>query len=92
MPHKLTEPLHWGNPRLVFVNSMSDLFQEDVPDEYIVPRRSSDGGANWHTYQVLTKRSERLRDLLATKLSFAASTAYLVGSERRGQTIRSPTN
>jgi protein gp37 len=59
-PHMLEHPLHWRKPRRVFVNSMSDLFHEAVPVEYIhrvfdVMRRAS-----WHQYQVLTKRSERL--------------------------------
>ena len=51
---------------MVFVNSMSDLFHEDVPDDYIERGRPGHASApNWHTYQVLTKRSERMRDLLA---------------------------
>ena len=72
VPEKLDEPFRWSGPRTVFVNSMSDLFQPDVPDEYIVDVVKIMVEANWHTYQVLTKRSERLRDLLSTKLSFAA--------------------
>ena len=48
-------------PKMIFVNSMSDLFHEDVPDEYIELCVEGDAAANWHTYQVLTKRSERLR-------------------------------
>ena len=59
VPEKLTEPLPGAHPRLVFVNSMSDLFQEGVPDEYIEAVVAGDATANWHTYQVLTKRSER---------------------------------
>jgi protein gp37 len=59
-PQMLEHPLHWRKPRRVFVNSMSDLFHETVPTEYIhrvfdVMRRAS-----WHQYQILTKRSERL--------------------------------
>ncbi len=65
VPHKLEEPLRWRRPRMVFVNSMSDLFQNGVDDAYIgqvfeVMRR-----ADWHTYQVLTKRADRLRDVLS---------------------------
>jgi len=72
VPQKLAEPFTWRSPKLVFVNSMSDLFQPGVPDEYteIVSRVMT--VANWHTYQVLTKRSERLRDLLRGRLRFAA--------------------
>lgn len=77
VPEKLAEPLTWAKPQMVFVNSMSDLFHKDVPDEYIVLVVQVMAAANWHTYQVLTKRSERLRDLLKTKLAFAASMPHI---------------
>src|SRR6266513_836103 len=64
VPEKLTEPFAWRSPKLVFVNSMSDLFQTGVPDRYVGAVSEVMVDANWHTYQVLTKRSERLRDLL----------------------------
>ena len=64
VPEKLAEPLRWTKPKMIFVNSMSDLFHEEVPDDYIVEVAAVMRTANWHTYQVLTKRSERLRDLL----------------------------
>lgn len=62
-PQMLEVPLGWKTPQRIFVNSMSDLFHVDVPLEYIqrvfdVMRR-----ANWHQYQILTKRSDRLREL-----------------------------
>jgi protein gp37 len=72
IPEKLTEPFAWRSPKLVFVNSMSDLFQPGVSDEYIETVSKVMVKANWHTYQVLTKRSERLRDLLQGRLRFAA--------------------
>ncbi len=72
MPEKLTEPFGWRSPKLVFVNSMSDLFQPGVPDEYTEAVSRVMATADWHTYQVLTKRSLRLRDLLQGKLRFAA--------------------
>lgn len=72
VPHKLGEPLGWHKPRMVFVNSMSDLFHEDVPDEYILEVVHVMQRASWHTYQVLTKRAARMRSLLQTKLRFAA--------------------
>lgn len=68
VPEKLAQPLLWNRPRMIFVNSMSDLFHEDVPDDYIVKVARVMQLASWHTFQVLTKRSERLRDLLRTKL------------------------
>lgn len=72
VPEKLREPLLWGKPRMVFVNSMSDLFQPGVPDEYIVAVGRTMGQASWHTFQVLTKRAERARDLLNSALRFGA--------------------
>ena len=56
-------------PRMVFVNSMSDLFHEDVPDDYIREVVEVMLQADWHTYQVLTKRSGRMRELLDRPVS-----------------------
>lgn len=72
VPEKLAEPFSWRSPKLVFVNSMSDLFQPGIPDLYVEAVSQVMAMANWHTYQVLTKRSERLRDLLCDKLRVAA--------------------
>ena len=68
--HMLGLPLTWKQPRTVFVNSMSDLFHEDVPEEFIRRVFAVMKRANWHTFQVLTKRSERLC-LLAPKLEWS---------------------
>ena len=64
VPNKLTEPLRWSSHRMIFVNSMSDLFHEGVSDEYIAAVVDVMVKANWHTYQVLTKRSSRMQALL----------------------------
>jgi protein gp37 len=72
IPEKLAEPLKWAQPKTIFVNSMSDLFHEDVPDCYVEQVARVMTMADWHTYQVLTKRADRLRDMLGTKLDFAA--------------------
>jgi protein gp37 len=72
VPEKLPDPLRWRTPKMIFVNSMSDLFHEGVPDEYIEAVARVMAQANWHTFQVLTKRSMRMRNLLRTKLRFAA--------------------
>ncbi len=56
-------PLQWRKPRRIFVNSMSDLFHKDVPDEYIRRVFEVMVKANWHIFQVLTKRSARLARL-----------------------------
>lgn len=77
VPAKLTEPFRWSRPQMVFVNSMSDLFHRDVPDEYIENVVRVMLAANWHTYQVLTKRSERLRDRLRSRLAFAAAAKHI---------------
>jgi protein gp37 len=72
VPSKLEEPLRWKTSKMIFVNSMSDLFHDQVPDEYIESVAEVMVKAHWHTYQVLTKRSARLRQLLQTRLRFAA--------------------
>jgi len=74
---KLGEPLRWRAPKMVFVNSMSDLFQEGVSDDYIVAVAQVMAAAKWHTFQVLTKRAERLCELLSTKLRFAAGQPHI---------------
>lgn len=77
VPSKLEEPLTWKKPRLVFVNSMSDLFHERVPRDYIRRVAEVMAEANWHTFQVLTKRSERMRDLLASELKFVSAQKHI---------------
>jgi protein gp37 len=72
VPEKLAEPLRWSSPKTIFVNSMSDLFQTGVPDAYIEQVVRVMQIANWHTYQVLTKRADRMREMLAGPLAFAA--------------------
>lgn len=77
VPEKLAEPLRWSRPKMIFVNSMGDLFHKDVPKEYVRKVARVMQLANWHTYQVLTKRSERLRDMLQTHISFAATLPHI---------------
>jgi protein gp37 len=59
-PERLELPLKWKKPRMIFTNSMSDLFHKDIPDEYIHRVFGVMAQANWHIFQVLTKRSARL--------------------------------
>src|SRR5205823_9467003 len=68
VPHKLAEPLRWKTPKMIFVNSMSDLFHEGIPDDYIEAVANVMMKANWHIFQMLTKRSKRLAQLLSTRL------------------------
>src|ERR1700731_575356 len=77
VPAKLAEPLRWKTPKMIFVNSMSDLFHKDIPDDYVLNVARVMRTANWHTYQVLTKRSERLRDMLRSSLVDAASEPHI---------------
>ena len=63
-------PLHWKKPKMIFVNSMSDLFHKDVPFDFIQQVFEVMGNAYWHTFQVLTKRSERLKET-SSKLRWA---------------------
>lgn len=62
----LDEPLRWRNSKLVFVNSMSDLFHEDVPDDFIQSVFATMRAASQHRFQVLTKRADRLAELAPT--------------------------
>ncbi len=77
VPHKLVDPLRWSTPRVVFVNSMSDLFQDGVPDEYVEQVTRVMEMANWHTYQVLTKRGERLKEMLSGRIRFASELEHI---------------
>jgi protein gp37 len=77
VPEKLVDPFRWGGPRRVFVNSMSDLFHPSVPDEYILAVTQVMQTANWHTFQVLTKRAERMSRLLNGRLQSAASNNHI---------------
>lgn len=77
IPEKLAEPLRWSEPRMIFVNSMSDMFHEDVPLSYISRVGVTMQLARWHTYQVLTKRSSRLRDVLCGPLQDVATEEHI---------------
>src|SRR6202451_4533042 len=68
VPGKLTEPLRWREAKMVFGNSMAALFHVRVPDSYVVEVAEVMTLADWHVYQVLTKRATRLRGMLSSKL------------------------
>jgi protein gp37 len=65
-PERLGQPLRWRRPRMIFVNSMSDLFHEGIPDAYVAAVFDVMRRAPQHTFQILTKRHERLVDLAPT--------------------------
>lgn len=76
-PHLLNEPLKWKHSKRIFVNSMSDLFHDVVPDDYVVSVGRVMQQASWHIFQVLTKRADRLHELLNTQLRFAAQLPHV---------------
>jgi protein gp37 len=65
-PERLEDPLHWRKPRRVFVNSMSDLFHESVPDEFIVKVFQIMTHSRRHTYMILTKRPDRMMNFMSS--------------------------
>ena len=77
VPEKMNEPLKWKASKKIFVNSMSDLFHPEIPDSFIIDVAKVMMKADWHQYQILTKRSDRLRSLLNTKLRFATSSSHI---------------
>jgi protein gp37 len=77
VPEKLGDPIRWSKPKKIFVNSMSDLFHEGVSDEYIEKVCRVMLAANWHTYQILTKRADRMAALLQDRLREAAKAAHI---------------
>jgi protein gp37 len=86
-PDQLALPLRWRGPRRIFVNSMSDLFHEKIPDEYL--RRVFDimAKADWHVFQILTKRSARLASM-ARSLSWSPNVWQGVSVESARYTAR----
>lgn len=89
VPEKLAEPLRWKTPKMIFVNSMSDLFHKDVPDDYVEAVCRVMERANWHTYQVLTKWSvSQIMSRLAghrLALSLGSEKELFVGLDLRHQ-------
>jgi protein gp37 len=68
-PQRIEQPLRWRAPRMIFVNSMSDLFHKESPRDFIGRVFQTMERAHWHTFQVLTKRSSLMRDFLRTRYS-----------------------
>jgi protein gp37 len=90
-PERLNLPLYWKRPRKIFVNSMSDLFHKAVPEEFVDQVFDTMERATWHVFQVLTKRSSRMRDYTRTRygLSGAPDNLWLgVSVEDRSKVSR----
>ncbi len=85
--HVLELPLHWMKPQTIFVNSMSDLFHEEVPEEFIFHMFDIMKRADWHCFQVLTKRSERLLNL-SSQISWMPYIWIGVSVENQDYTFR----
>lgn len=85
--HVLSAPLGWKKPQMIFVNSMSDLFHRDVPLDFILRVFDVMRQAHWHTFQVLTKRSERLLALDGA-IDWPANVWMGVSVERQDYTFR----
>ena len=81
-PERLDVPLRWRKPRTIFVNSMSDLFHEDIPTAFIERVFTTMRAAHWHTFQILTKRHDRLAEL-ADQLDWAPNVWMGVSIENR---------
>jgi hypothetical protein len=78
-PDAVNEPLRWRKPRRVFVNSMSDLFHKDIPDEYIAQVFAVMAATPQHTYQILTKRHGRMRLGAGDRGEIAVAQLFVVG-------------
>jgi len=76
-PARLDQPTTWRRPRMIFVNSMSDLFHKDVPDAFIGGVFDTMEQANWYIYQVLTKRSSRMRDFVNDRYARRRTPAHV---------------
>ena len=86
-PQMLDRPLTWKKPRLIFVNSMSDLFHRDVPLEYIKRVFEVMRAAHWHEFQVLTKRADRLQEV-STELDWPDNVWMGVSVENQSMVSR----
>lgn len=86
-PQMLNRPLLWRRPQMIFVNSMSDLFHKDVPLDFIKQVFNTIRQAHWHTFQALTKRSERLADV-ASELDWPDNLWMGVSVERSDYAFR----
>jgi protein gp37 len=76
-PERLDQPLRWRQPRMIFVNSMSDLFHKGIPRWFISKVFETMEAAHWHTFQVLTKRSSLMRDFLRARYGARRGPAHM---------------
>lgn len=90
-PSRLGQPASWRKPRMIFVNSMSDLFHKDIDHSFLDSVFDAMERSNWHIYQVLTKRSSRMRDYVQERYSGGPAPHHIwlgVSVEDAAHTIR----
>ncbi len=76
-PGRLRQPLQWSRPRMIFVNSMSDLFHKEVPTSFVEQVFETMELAHWHQFQILTKRSSLMRDFLKQRYAHRSPPAHV---------------
>jgi len=76
-PARLLQPLGWKRPRMIFVNSMSDLFHKSIPSSYIARVFDTMERADWHIYQILTKRSSLLQKFINSRYRSAQAPSHI---------------
>src|SRR3954464_15499222 len=76
-PERLQQPFDWKRPRMIFVNSMSDLFHKQIPLAYVEAVFDTMERADWHTYQVLTKRSSLLQKFIDDRYKDGVGPAHM---------------
>lgn len=76
-PARVLQPLKWRQPRMIFVNSMSDLFHKQIPLDFLTRVFDTMERADWHVFQVLTKRSSRMRDFVNARYANGGAPAHI---------------
>jgi protein gp37 len=76
-PERLEQPFRWRRPKMVFVNSMSDLFHKEIPIEFVARVFDTMEAANWHVFQILTKRSSLMRDFLCERYASKVAPSHM---------------
>ncbi len=76
-PKRVEQPLSWRKPSMIFVNSMSDLFHKEIPRSFISNVFETMEHADWHTYQILTKRSSLMRDFLRKRYGSGVAPSHM---------------
>ena len=76
-PERIEQPMHWRRPRMIFVNSMSDLFHKGIPEQFVNRVFDTMEVAHWHIYQILTKRSSLMRDFVSRRYAEGTAPSHI---------------